>query len=175
MFLTALKHVSPYQDKDEGLVNVFIETPKGSQEKFDLDNKSGLLTWSLELPAGLSFPFSFGFVPNTEADDGDALDIILLLDGSIPSGTVLPVRLIGVMKARQKEEDEWVQNDRVIAVAHLSRAYSDIHDIGDLQDTLKDDIESFFKSYNKAIDRAFESNGFEGQAEAYKLLEQSID
>ncbi len=131
MFLDALTKVTPYNNKDDKLVNVFVETPKGSRQKYDLDHGIGLMTWSLELSAGLNFPFSFGFVPNKKAEDGDALDIILLLD-------------------------------------------ADIHGLNDLRDELKCDIQQFFGSYHRMIERGFESLGFKGADTAYQLLDESI-
>ena len=179
MFLDALTKVTPYKDEDDKLVNVFVETPKGSRQKYDLDHGIGLMTWSLELSAGLNFPLSFGCVPNKKAEDGDALDIILLLDAGIPPDTVLPARLVGMMQAKQNEanDDEaenWVRNDRVTAVASLSRSYADIHGLDDLRDELKWDIQEFFGTYNRMIERGFESLGFKGAGTAYQLLDESI-
>lgn len=174
MFAQALKSVSPFADKDQKLVNVIIETPRGSAHKFDLDHDSGLFQWSLELPAGLSFPCSFGFVPNTLAEDGDPLDIVLLIDDAIPSGTLLSCRLVGVLQVKQKEDGEWVRNDRLIAIADLSRSHADVNDISDLRQELIWDLQEFFATYNRMIERPFENVGTEGREVAYEMLNEAI-
>lgn len=174
MFAEALKKVSPYADKEKALVNVIIETPRGSAHKFDLDHETGLFEWSLELPAGLSFPCSFGFIPNTLAEDGDPLDVVLLIDDAIPSGTMLKCRLIGVLGVKQQESGEWVENDRLIATADFSRSHADVYDLSDLREELLWDLQEFFATYNRMIDRPFELTGKKGREAAYHLLEAAI-
>src|SRR5215208_2084314 len=93
-----LKAVPPYDD-ESGDVNVIIETPRGSRQKYTYDPELGLFRWKFELPEGNAFPYSFGFVPNTLGQDGDPVDILLLLDADVPVGTLVPAKLIGVIEA----------------------------------------------------------------------------
>ena len=175
MFLDALKRV-PAKTED-GDVHVFVETPTGSRDKFDLDHEYGLFEWSLQLPAGLVFPFSFGFVPNTLAEDGDPLDIILLVDGRFPQGTLVKSRLIGVVAASQDDDGDGeieTQNDRILAVPTLAQTYAKVNDISDLRDSFTDEMAGFFRSYNELIGRGFEAGDPLGRDAAYERLDAAI-
>lgn len=154
---------------DQGLINVVVETPRGSRQKYDLDHETGLFHWSLELPAALAFPFSFGFVPGTLGADGDPLDVLLLLDGAVPPGVVVASRLIGVLEMKQDEGGEKVRNDRLIAVANLSRAYAGVDCLDRTRDGFGWDMEQFFLSYNRMIQRDIEVLGF-GDAKSARTL-----
>lgn len=171
-----MQKVSPKDD--DGAVQVFVETPTGSRDKFALDHDTGLFKWTLQLPLGSSFPFSFGFVPNTLAEDGDPLDIILLVDGRMPQGTLVPSRLIGILPVTQDEDgdgDAGTQNDRILAVPTLAQTFGDTHDIGDLRDGFYEELGAFFASYNKLISREFEYGDPLGAEEAYRRLDDAID
>ncbi|OHV08710.1 inorganic diphosphatase [Kushneria phosphatilytica] len=156
---------------DSGDINVIIETPKGSRQKYDLDHSTGLFQWSLELPEAMLFPFSFGFIPGTLGPDGDPMDVILLLDGAVPPGTLVKSRLIGVLELEQDEDGEMVRNDRLIAVANLSRAYAGVDRLEETREGLAWDIEQFFLSYNRMLDREMNVHGYEGPKAAQQLLE----
>src|SRR5919202_2577365 len=112
----ALAHLEPF-DAASGEVNVIIETPKGSRNKFKYDEQRGLFKLSGVLPAGAVFPFDFGFVPSTRGEDGDPLDVLVLMDEPAFAGCLVPSRLIGVIEAEQTEEGTTERNDRLIAVA----------------------------------------------------------
>ena len=157
------------------LVNVLIETPMHSRSKLDLDHRTGLLKWSLELPRGMTFPFSFGFVPGTRAEDGDPLDIVLLMGSPVPALTLVEARLIGVLKARQEEDGAMVRNDRVVAVAPLSRTFGDVEELEGAGDGLAWDLETFFDAYNRMIGRTFETVGRGTATDARKLLDEAVD
>lgn len=168
MFKTALASASP-RTRD-GAVNVFVETPKGSHHKYDMDD-SGLFRIAIELPEGQSFPFSFGFVPNTRAEDGDALDVVLVTAGTVPAGALIESRLIGVLKMQNDENGQMARNDRVIAVANMSRIFSGVDTLSDMRDGFAWDIELFFRGYNQMIERPFEVVGRGEKDEAYRMLE----
>src|SRR5437764_15464112 len=87
----------------KGVVHVIVDTPKGSRNKFKYDEELGLFKLSGVLPAGAVFPFDFGFVPATLGGDGDALDVLLLMDEPAFVGCLVEVRLIGVIEAEQTE------------------------------------------------------------------------
>src|SRR3954469_6625001 len=89
-----------------GELNVIIETPKGSRNKFDFDEELGLFKLGGVLPAGAVFPFDFGFVPATRGGDGDPLDVLVLMDEPAFVGCLVAARLIGVIEAEQAEGGE---------------------------------------------------------------------
>ena len=176
MFLDALRNVPTRASEDT--VNVFVETPTGSRDKFDLDHECGLFRWSMQLPIGMAFPFSFGFVPNTIAEDGDPLDIALLVDGVFPQGTLCEARLVGVLAMTQDESgdgDAATRNDRILAVPTMARSYGDVKDLGDLRADYCEEIADFFRSYNKLIGRSMESGEPLGREEADRRLVEAIE
>jgi inorganic pyrophosphatase len=104
--------------KKTGEIHAIIETPKGSRNKFDFDVRTGLFEPGSAMPAGVEFPFEFGFVPGTVGGDGDPLDLLILMDAPTFVGCVVKSRLIGVIEAKQRMKDGTEErNDRLIAVA----------------------------------------------------------
>jgi inorganic pyrophosphatase len=96
---------------------VVIETPKGSPNKLAFEPRYGTFVLKGVLPAGAVFPFDFGFVPSTRGEDGDPLDVLVLMDAPVYPGCIVPSRLIGVIEAEQTENGETERNDRLLAVA----------------------------------------------------------
>src|SRR5581483_8426920 len=99
--LTRLPACDP---EDKKLVNVIIETPRGTRNKFAYDEKLGIMRLKKVLPAGMTFPYDFGFIPSTKAADGDPLDALLLLDESAHPGTLTRCHLVGIIEGEQKED-----------------------------------------------------------------------
>src|SRR5689334_9308585 len=99
-----------------GLIEVIIETPKGSRNKIKYDPSSMNFKLSKVMPEGMMFPYDFGFVPSTKAEDGDPLDVLVLTDEPLFPGCLVECSLIGVLKAEQKEQRHTNRNDRLIAV-----------------------------------------------------------
>jgi len=89
----------PPFDDESGTLNAVVETIAGSRNKFAYDEKLGLFRLKGVLPAGASFPFDFGFVPSTKGEDGDPLDVLVLMDEPAFAGCLVPARLLGVTPA----------------------------------------------------------------------------
>src|ERR1700750_1623567 len=108
----------PHQrDAQKGICRAIIETPKGCRNKFDYARDAGLFMLGGLLPEGMLFPFDFGFIPSTLGEDGDPLDIMVLMDAPAHVGCLIDVRLIGVIKAEQTEDGKKETNDRLLGVA----------------------------------------------------------
>jgi inorganic pyrophosphatase len=166
-------HVPAFDE--DGHVNVVIETPKGSRNKIAYDGKLGIFRFKTVLPEGSSFPYDFGFIPGTKGQDGDPLDVLLLLDSSVPMGCLVTARLLGVIAAEQRERDGEVQrNDRVIAVATHARTHADMSDLPDLRTGLLDEIEAFFVNYNRLSGRNFEPIGRLGSEKALEVVRTGL-
>jgi inorganic pyrophosphatase len=149
---------------------VVIETPKGSPNKLAFEPRYGTFVLKGVLPAGAVFPFDFGFVPSTRAEDGDPLDVLVLMDAPVYPGCIVPSRLIGVIEAEQTEEGETARNDRLLAVAANSAAHRSIHQLNDLSQDLVAQIEHFFVSYNEMKGKRFEVKGRAGSKRARALV-----
>ncbi|MBV9157754.1 MAG: inorganic diphosphatase [Acidobacteriaceae bacterium] len=161
-------------DKRKRECQAVIETPKGRRNKFKYKPDSGLFSLSNLLPQGFSFPFDFGFIPSTAAEDGDPLDIIVLMDEPAHVGCLLDVRVIGVVKIVQKEGGKKTQNDRLVAVAGRSFDFRDVKSISDLNDSLVQQVTEFLGLYNKNSGKEDEVQGVEGPQAAMQLLEKAI-
>jgi inorganic pyrophosphatase len=156
-------------------INVVIETPQGSRNKYKYDEQYGLFMLSGVLPAGAVFPFDFGYVPSTIGEDGDPLDVLLLLDQPVFVGCLVPSRLIGVIEADQTETDgETVKNDRLIGIALDSHNHRHIEMLDQLNQNLVAEIEHFFISYNDMRGRKFKLRGRSGVDRATQLLEEGV-
>src|SRR5205085_8152461 len=131
-------------DAESGTLNAVIETSKGTRNKLNYNPDQELFELSKVLPRGMVFPFDFGFIPSTVAEDGDPLDVLVLLDEPVPVGCKIPARLIGVIEAEQIENGETFRNDRLIAVAQSSHEHRDVRSINDLCKRLVQEIEHFF-------------------------------
>jgi len=167
---TKLSDLDPIDSTSE-CVNVVIETPRGARTKLAYDPDRTAFIVKRVLPQGMSFPFDFGFIPSTAGDDGDPLDVLVLMDEPVPAGTVVPSRLIGVIEAVQTEKDgETEKNHRLIAVSEACQLFAEVRKLTDLPDAVTSQIEHFFISYNEQAGKKFEPRGRSGRKRAEKIL-----
>jgi inorganic pyrophosphatase len=146
----------PAVDRDSGDVNAVVEAVRGSRNKFKFDEKRALFVHDHVLPAGASYPFDFGFIPSTRADDGDPLDVLILMEEPAFVGAVVPCRLVGAIEAEQTERDgTTVRNDRLLGVASKSHIYRDVRELHELPAVLIEQVEHFWVSYNEMRGRVF--------------------
>ncbi len=165
--LTSLPH---QLDLKQCVCRAIIETPKGSRNKFDYDPDSGLFMLGGLLPEGMMFPFDFGFIPSTLGEDGDPLDIMVLMDAPAHVGCLIDVRIIGVITAEQTEKGKSETNDRLLGVSVHSYDHEDLETINDVSKTLLDQVEEFFVSYNKQRGKKFKVTGTGGPKKALRCL-----
>jgi inorganic pyrophosphatase len=146
----------PAFSKEKNCINAVIETPRGSRNKYDYDHEYDFFRLKKVLPAGTSFPLDFGFIPHTRGEDGDPLDVLVIMDFTAVTGCVVECKVIGIIEAEQKEKKKKaVRNDRIIAVASESISYSDLKNMDDLNPQLLDDIIHFFEYYNEMEEKKF--------------------
>jgi inorganic pyrophosphatase len=166
--------LAPQLDPKKGVCRAIIETPKGCRNKFDYDPDSGLFMLGGLLPEGMMFPFDFGFIPSTLGQDGDPLDIMVLMDAPAHVGCLIEVRIISVITAEQIEDGKSETNDRLLGVTVHSYDHEDLKSIGDVSNTLLDQVEEFFVSYNKQRGKKFTITGTGGPKKALKFLKTGI-
>src|SRR5690242_5325715 len=104
-------------DPEKMTCRAIIETPKGSRNKFNYDPESNLFLLAALLPEGMVFPFDFGFIPSTRGEDGDPLDIMVLVDAPVHVGCLMDVRIIGIIDAEQTEAGKTEKNSRILGGA----------------------------------------------------------
>jgi inorganic pyrophosphatase len=159
---------------EPGLVHVVVETPAGSRNKFKFDEKRGIFALHKMLPLGAAFPFDFGFIPGTRADDGDPLDVMVIGEEPTFTGCLLTVRLLGTIEATQKERGEVIRNDRLIGAVETAKIRPTARSIDDLPAKVLDQIEHFFVAYNRFEGREFVPTRRGGAAAAEKRVEAAI-
>jgi len=150
---------------------ILIETPKSSRQKFDYNPLEQCFELTKLLPAGMEFPFDFGFIPGTLGEDGDPVDVLLISECCTFSGCVVESRIIGVIQASQQEKTgKKVTNDRFIAVPRISQAYASVNTLKDLPKKLLEEIEQFFINYNNLAGKSFQVTRRSGPQVALKLI-----
>ncbi len=135
-------------DKKEGLLQVIIETPAGSRNKFAYDVEQGIFALKKVLPAGMVFPYDFGFLPQTIAPDGDPIDVLLLMDEPAFPGCAVLARLIGVIEGEQLDGKKKIRNDRLVAVATANHMYANVRRLKDLPGKWVKELQDFFVNYH---------------------------
>lgn len=121
----------------------YIEIPKGSKVKYELDKATGLLRVDRVLYSAVHYPANYGFVPRTYCEDGDPLDVLVLGQEDVAAGVLMRARAIGVMRMR----DDKGQDDKIIAVHVDDPEYLGYKTIHDLPSHRLDEVRRFFLDY----------------------------
>jgi len=159
--------------KRDRLVQVVIETPAGSRNKFAFDPKQSVFTLKNVLPAGMTFPYDFGFLPKTIAPDGDPIDVLLLMDEPAFPGITVRARLIGVIEGVQLDGKKKIRNDRLVAVAEANHAYAKVQKLSDLPGKWIKELESFFVNYHGLEGKTYRLLGWKGAHVAFELVKKA--
>ncbi|MBF7069273.1 inorganic diphosphatase [Campylobacter volucris] len=154
-------------------LNALIEIPYGSNIKYELDKESGAIMVDRVMYSAMFYPANYGFIPNTLADDGDPIDVLVLNEYPIQAGAVIPCRLVGVLLM----EDESGMDEKLLAVpvSKIDPRYDSIKSLDDLPKATLDKIKNFFETYkilepNKWV----KVKEFAGIEKASQILENSI-
>lgn len=153
-----------------GLINVVVETPRGSRNKYKYDTQLGLFRLNRVLFAGASFPFDFGYIPATRAGDGDPLDVLVLMDAPAFTGCLIHARPIGVLRATKNGKE----NHRLIAVSTEDKTWAAHRDLSDLPRKLLKEIEQFFSWILDVEGTEHKLLGWRGVAEAERIIQRGI-
>ena len=169
-----LSKLSHQLDEKKCVCRAIIETPKGSRNKFAYDPASGLFMLKGLLPEGMLFPFDFGFIPSTLGEDGDPIDIMVLMDAPAHAGCLIEVRVIGIINADQTEGKKTTANHRLLGVAVHSYNHEGLERIEDISKAMLRQIEEFFVSYNKQRGKTFKVTGRGGPKKAISFVKAGI-
>jgi inorganic pyrophosphatase len=165
--------LKPFDGDGKELLRVIIETPKGSRNKFAFDPDEHIFELKKVLPSGMAFPYDFGFVTSTKADDGDPVDVLVLMDEPAFPGCVLSCRPIGVIEGEQGNGKATERNDRIVAVQKDAHSWSDVRTVADLSKQFCEEIEEFFVNYHKLSGKQYRVLGLKGPQQAQKLVKSS--
>ena len=155
-------------------IHAVIETPKGCAAKYNFDKETGLFKLKKILPEGMAFPFHFGFIPFTLAEDGDPVDVFVLMDEPSWPGCIIECKVLGVIEAEQKEEGKTERNDRIIATAIASNRYKEIKTLRNLDTYLVDEIINFLVTYTSFEKKNFKITGRKGPETSIKLIKRQM-
>jgi inorganic pyrophosphatase len=166
-------HLKAVDPEDPDLTVVIIETPKGSRNKYAFDPEERVFALKAVLPAGMAFPYDFGFVPSTRGGDGDPLDVLVLMDEPAFPGCKLSCRLVGVIEGEQIDKKERNRNDRVVAVENENHSYAHVRRISDLGKRFEHELEEFFVNYHRLSGKEFKILGIKGRSAARRCVKQA--
>jgi inorganic pyrophosphatase len=166
--------LAPFDSADKKMLRVVIETPKGSRNKFAFNPDDHIFELKKVLPAGMAFPYDFGFVPSTKADDGDPVDVLVLMDEPAFPGCALACRPIGVIQGQQGGKKNKVRNDRIIAIEKDAHSWAAIKTIADLGKQFIRELEEFFVDYHKLSGEQYRVLGLKGREQARKLVKAGM-
>jgi len=152
---------------------VVIETPRGSRDKYKYDEETSRMKFSKVLPEGMMFAYDFGFLPVTKAEEGNPLDVLVRSDEPMFPGCEVQCRIVGVLKANQRENEEQNRNDRLIAVAEGSVLYAGVDELSDLEPVVLRQIEQFFTNYQRVRNIEFKVLERSGSRAALTILKES--
>ena len=166
--------LKPFDAQNKQLLRVVIETPKGSRNQCAVDRDGHIGAMKKVFPAGRTFPYDFGLVPSARADDGDPLDVLVLMDEAAFPGCVVGCRLIGaaIFEVTQPKDKE--RNDRIIAVEKDAHSWADIKTIDDLGKEFCRELEEFFVNYHKLSGEQYRVLGVKGPNQARKLVKSGM-
>jgi inorganic pyrophosphatase len=158
--------------RNDGSVNVMVESPRGSAIKFKYDQEEGVMILSRPLPLGLVYPFDWGFIPGTHAADGDPLDAFILWDGTSYPGVCIPCRPIGVVKVTQANATSGrrERNDRIALVPMKSPRQDELRSVKKLPRRVREEIEQFFLHAVVLERKEARLLGWDGPAAAMKAI-----
>ena len=168
--MTNLMKLPSWADEDN--VYAVVETPRGSTCKLEFDPQLKVFTLAKPLMVGLTYPYDWGFIPSTQAEDGDPLDVLVIHDSRTYPGVVLRCRPIGILELVQKSKGKKERNDRVFAVPDRSPLETDLKDIRHLPSRATEELEQFFRATNALEEKELEFLGWRGPAHAVKTIKR---
>lgn len=168
-----LWHDVPLGDNVPEEINVIIEIPKGSSNKYEIDKETGLIKLDRANYSTAPYPTDYGFAPQTLWDDGDALDVVVLSTFPIPSGILVNVRPVAIMEMTDTGESDF----KVIGVPVDDKRWEDVQDLEDINKHTLKEIQHFFETYKalKGKPAPVEIHGFKGKMEAFEAVKKSME
>ncbi len=168
------KDIATYSDEEKKYFHVVVDVPKGASNKYEYDEQGGYFVLDRTLYHQMFYPFDYGFIPQTHAGDGDAVDVCLLVTHPTFSGCVIKARAIGMIKT----SDEKGEDMKIIAVPHekIDPRFAEVQTIDDLPAHFREELLLHFKEYKKLEPGKYEKvviSGFAAKDDAYALIEES--
>jgi inorganic pyrophosphatase len=162
--------------RDDGSLNVIVESPRGATSKLKYDAAIDRMVFSRPLPAGVVYPHDWGFVPSTHAPDGDPVDAMIVWDGVSYPGLIVPCRPIGLLKVDQRNVKTGARerNDRLAVLPVTAPRYDAVRSVFDLPERTRAELEQFFLAVTHFEGKDLHLLGWEGPESARAHVDGAI-
>ena len=154
-------------------MHVVVDTPRGSRVKYKYDAALGLFRVSRILPQGMVFPFNFGFIPGTRGEDGDELDMLLVMEEPLAVGIVVVAKVLGGIRGVQTQDGKSKRNDRFLGAPVTEVNPAEVRSLRDINRRVLTEVEHFFVSYNAQQGRRFKPVGSVSARAAMSLIDKA--
>jgi inorganic pyrophosphatase len=153
------------------VVNAIVEIPKGRRNKFEVDKKTGLIRLDRYLYSSSHYPGDYGFVPQTLAEDGDALDILVMVNEPTFSGCLIEARVIGLFRMK----DRGVNDFKILGVPHSDPLFAEYQNLRDAPSHFLREVEHFFATYKQLEGVTIETMGWATAQDAMAEVRASVE
>jgi inorganic pyrophosphatase len=175
MTVDMVRDISAYADQEKRFLNVVVDIPKGSSNKFEYNEDGGYFTLDRVLHHQMFYPFDYGFIPQTLEEDGDPVDVILLVTYPTFTGCVVKSRIIGIIET----SDEEGKDHKVICVpiSKVDPRWDHINSVDDLNSHMREELLLHFKEIKKLEKHKYDKVqiwGFKEIEHAYNIIDSSI-
>jgi inorganic pyrophosphatase len=150
-------------------MNVIIEIPKFSKNKYEIDKETGIIALDRVMHSAQDYPFDYGFVPQTHFDDGDALDVVLVTTYPLAPGILVKARPVAIMEMI----DGGDRDDKIVAVPVDDPRFSDVLDLPDLNSHFTKEMSHFFETYKKIQNKEVKIGAWHGAEKAKEAFDRS--
>jgi inorganic pyrophosphatase len=176
MIPPALEKLPHELDRSKLTCQAVVEAQAGSRVKVYYDPESHRFRIGKFLPLGMVFPLDFCFIPSTIAGDGDPVDLLILPEATLPVGSIVTVRILGILEAHQyKANKKPRRNDRVIARLAESKLFAKVQNIDQLGTMFTDELSTFFATYKRLRGQTYEVLDVGGPERAADLILEGAD
>jgi inorganic pyrophosphatase len=153
------------------VIHAIVEIPKGRRSKFEVDKKTGLLRLDRYLYSSSHYPGDYGFIPQTLAEDGDALDVLVMVNEPTFSGCLIEARIVGIFRMKDRGANDF----KVLGVPHRDPLFEEYKDLDDVPSHFLKEVEHFFITYKQLEGVTVEPEGWADSKEAIKEVRASVE
>ncbi len=152
-------------------VNAVVEIPRGRRSKFEVDRVTGLMRLDRYLYSSSHYPGDYGFIPSTLAEDGDNLDILVMVNEPTFSGCLIQARVLGLFKMTDRGQHDY----KILAVPNSDPLFEEMQDLKDVPHPFLREVEHFFATYKQLEGVQIETGGWGDAAAASAEVHASVD
>ena len=168
-------HFHPWHDVDAGTdqpdkLNVIVEIPRGSRNKYEIDKPTGMFRFDRLLYSAVHYPGDYGFIPRSLAEDHDPLDVLIITTSPTFTGCIVEVRPIGVFEMQDHGEND----EKILAVPVRDPLYMEYSELSDVQPHFLLEVEHFFQTYKHLEGKPTATFGWEDRGHAEQVVTEAL-